>query len=159
MASASSIYSATFPANAINNGDRRGVNWSQGNSGWMDGTSGAFPDWAQITFSGVQSISQINVYTLADNYASLVTDPTSSSTFTQYGLLAFQVQYWTGSAWADVPGGNVTGNNRVMRSFSFAPISTDRIRVLVNNALYWNSRIVELKPGARLVWRATPRLL
>ncbi|WP_198938009.1 Ig-like domain-containing protein, partial [Pelomonas sp. KK5] len=88
---------------------------------------------------------QINVYTLADNFASLTADPTSGTTFTQYGITSFQVQYWTGSAWLDVPGGNVTGNNLVLRSFAFPAISTDRIRVLVNGALYYNSRIVELE--------------
>ena len=40
--------------------------------------------------------------------------------------------YWSGSAWLDVPGGNVTGNNLVWRKFTFAPVTTDRIRVLVN---------------------------
>src|SRR5262249_51906920 len=71
---------------------------------------------------------------------------TSSMTFTQYGLTAFQVQYWNGSAWVDVPGGNVTGNNLVWRQFTFAPISTDRIRVLVNSTQdnVW-SRITELE--------------
>jgi len=37
------------------------------------------------------------------------------------------VQYWNGSVWVDVPGGNVTGNNLVWRRFIFDPISTDRI--------------------------------
>jgi len=34
------------------------------------------------------------------------------------------VQYWNGSVWVDVPGGNVTGNNLVWRRFIFDPIST-----------------------------------
>jgi len=66
-------------------------------------------------------------------------------TFTLWGITAFEVQYWNGSAWVDVPGGNVTGNNLVWRRFLFAPISTDRIRVLVNNALAGSSRIMEVE--------------
>jgi hypothetical protein len=48
-----------------------------------------------------------------------------------YGLRDFEVQYWTGSAWAPVPGGTVTGNNKVWRQFTFAPLSTTKIRVYV----------------------------
>src|SRR5262249_12469675 len=141
VATASSTASTLYPISAVNDGDRRGSKWGQGGtgSGWSDATSGTYPDWAQVTFSGTQTISQINVYTLADNYASLAGDPGGNSAFTLYGITAFEVQYWTGSAWVDVPGGNVTGNNRVLRSFSFAPISTDRIRVLVSGALNSNS--------------------
>uniref|UniRef100_UPI0018E97A80 hypothetical protein n=1 Tax=Pelomonas sp. KK5 TaxID=1855730 RepID=UPI0018E97A80 len=137
----------------INDGERRGNNWGKGGtgSGWNDGTSGTYPDWVQITFSGVQSISQINVYTLADNFASLTADPTSGSSFTKYGIVDFQVQYWTGTDWQNVPGGSITGNNLVLRSVSFAPINTDRIRVNITNALYWNSRIVELE-----AWTPSP---
>jgi hypothetical protein len=28
-------------------------------------------------------------------------------TFTSFGATAFEVQYWTGSAWAIVPGGSI----------------------------------------------------
>ena len=52
---------------------------------------------------------------------------------------------WTGSDWVDVPGGNVTGNNLVWRKLTFSPISTDRIRVLVNAALGSYSRIAEVE--------------
>ena len=66
-------------------------------------------------------------------------------TFTKYGITDFQVQYWNGSAWVDVPGGNVTGNNLVWRKFTFTPVTTDRIRVLVNSALNSYSRITEVE--------------
>jgi hypothetical protein len=45
----------------------------------------------------------------------------------------------------DLPGGNVTGNNLVWKQLTFAPVSTDRIRVLVNGALAGYSRIVEVE--------------
>jgi hypothetical protein len=52
-------------------------------------------------------------------------------TFSLYGLRNFEVQYWTGSAWAPVPGGTVTNNSLVWRKFTFAPLTTARIRVFV----------------------------
>jgi len=78
-------------------------------------------------------------------------DPTPAMTFTLYGITAFQVQYWNGSGWVDVPGGNVTGNNLVWRRFMFAPISTNRIQVLVNNALGNYSRIAEIEAWSAIV--------
>ena len=45
-----------------------------------------------------------------------------------------------------VPGGSVTGNNKVWRQFTFSPITTSKIRVMVNagadNAF---SRVVEVE--------------
>jgi hypothetical protein len=65
---------------------------------------------------------------------------------TSYGITSFNVQYWTGAAWADVPGGVVTGNTLAKRKFVFPSITTDRVRVVVNSSadnLY--SRIVEIE--------------
>jgi PKD repeat protein len=143
IASASSSYNANYAPAGANNGDRKGLNWANG-GGWNDATAGAFPDWLQVTFSATQSIGEIDVFTVQDNYQAPA-DPTPTMTFSQYGIAAFEVQYWNGSAWIDVPGGNVSGNNLVWRKFSFAPITTDRIRVLVNNALNSYSRITEIE--------------
>jgi hypothetical protein len=143
VASASSLRSAGHPAAGAINGDRRGLNWSAG-GGWSDGTPGSFPDWLQVNFSGTQTIAHVDVFTLQDDWESPA-EPTSTMTFTQYGITAFQVQYWTGSAWADVPGGHITGNNHVWRRVSFTPLSTSAIRVLVNAALNSHSRIVEVE--------------
>jgi RHS repeat-associated protein len=56
------------------------------------------------------------------------------------------VQYWNGSAWATVPGGSVTGNNKVWRQFNFSAITTNKIRVVVNGgADNLLSRVVELE--------------
>jgi hypothetical protein len=84
-----------------------------------------------------------------DNYTAPI-EPTSSMTFTHYGLTYFQVQYWNGTAWADVPGGNITGNNLVWRRITFAPVTTNAIRVLVTSALAGYSRLVEVE-----AWAAT----
>ncbi len=146
VASASSwatLGSAIYPPSGANDGDRKGLNWGN-NGGWADGTPTVFPDWLQITFNGTYSIGEIDVFTVQDNFQAPVA-PTSTMTFTQYGITAFQVQYLSGSTWVDVPGGNVTGNNLVWRKFTFAPISTSAIRVLVNNALASYARIIEVE--------------
>src|SRR5262249_22175375 len=100
----------------------------------------------------VQTIGEIDVFTVQDNWAA-PSDPTPGMTFSQYGVRDFTVQYWTGTAWQTVPGGDVTGNTFVWRQFLFAPITTSRIRVNVTNGLASYSRLVEVEaytaaPGA-----------
>ncbi len=140
---ASSTYNTAFPTAAVNNGDRKGSNWGSG-GGWNDGSAGVYPDWVQVDFNGTKSISEIDVFTVQDNYAN-PQEPTETMTFTSYGITDFEVQYWDGVNWAAVPGGSVSGNNKVWRKFSFSPISTTRIRVLVTNALASFSRITEIE--------------
>jgi len=140
---ASSTYSAGYPASAVNNGDRKGIPWSAG-GGWNDATANSYPDWVQLNFNGPKTIDEIDVFTLQDNYANPA-DPTETMTFTTYGITAFDVQYFDGSNWVTVPGGSTSGNNNVWRKFSFAPVTTAKIRVLVNNALASYSRITEVE--------------
>jgi subtilisin family serine protease len=142
VATASSSTSPYLPA-AANNGDRKGLNLAAGGV-WADSSANSFPDWLQISFSNTQSIGEIDVFSVQDNYAAPL-DPTPSMTFTQYGLTDFQVQYWNGSAWLDVPQGNVTGNNSVWRRFTFTAITTNAIRLLVNSALSGYSRVAEVE--------------
>ena len=66
-------------------------------------------------------------------------------TFNLYGLRDFEVDYWTGSAWAAIPGGIVTGNNLVWRQFVFSPLATSRIRVLITQGQDGYSRITEVE--------------
>ena len=145
VATASSVYDPTYGPSKTIDGDRNGVNWTSG-GGWNDATGGTFPDWLQVNFSGPKIINEIDVFTLQDGMASLT--PTPAMTFTQYGITAFQVQYWDGAAWLDVPGGNVTGNNLVWRQFTFTSIITDRIRVLVNGSASGWSSITEVEAWA-----------
>ena len=142
VATASSSYSANYAVAAINDAVINGRNWAQG-GGWNDATEGSFPDWVQVTFAGVRTIDRITVVTLSDNFAS-DGDPSAATSFTRYGLTDFEVQYWTGAAWATVPGGTISGNRFVLRDINFASLSTDRIRVLVTGALFGYSRVVEL---------------
>lgn len=137
---------SSYPVAAVINGDRKGLNWANG-GGWNDSTSGVYPDWAEVDFNGTKSITEIDVFTLQDNYQSPA-EPTETMTFSQYGITAFDVQYWNGSSWVTVPGGSVTGNNKVWRKFTFSAISTSKIRVLVNNSLNNFSRIVEIEAWA-----------
>jgi hypothetical protein len=146
IASASSTAGAGYPPSAVNNGDRLGLNWANG-GGWNDGTNGAWPDWVEVAFNGPQTIEQVDVFTLQDNYSN-PSPPTSGMTFTQYGIVDFSVEYWTGTAWQVVPGGTVTGNNLVWRQINFLPLTTSRIRVLVAGAVDGYSRVTEVEAYA-----------
>ena len=66
-------------------------------------------------------------------------------TFLQYGIIDFNVQYWDGYNWLPLPSGSVNGNNNVRRKFSFAEITTRKIKVEVNNSLATYSRITEVE--------------
>lgn len=143
VVSASSTVSGSYPVAAVNNGDRKGIGWGSG-GGWNDGTQGVYPDWVQIDLAVMSTLSRIDVFTLQDAYASPV-EPTPSLTFQNYGITDFAIQYWTGAAWATVPGGSVTANNLVWRSFAFPEVTTDRVRVLIDDSLASYSRVVEIE--------------
>jgi YD repeat-containing protein len=142
VASASTAQSG-YPANSTNNGDRKGTNWGSG-GGWADSDGGTFPDWLQVDFNGSKSIEEIDVFTVQDGYTNPV-EPTESLTFSQYGLTGYDVQYWNGSAWTTVTGGSVSGNNKVWRKFTFAAITTSKIRVLTNAAVAGFSLLTEVE--------------
>ena len=133
---------AYAPSGAIN-GDRKGSPWGNG-GGWNDGTPDSWPDWLEVDFNGSKTIGEIDVFSVQDNYQAPVT-PTQQMTFSLYGLTNFEVQYWTGTTWQDVPGGAISGNNSVWRQVTFAPLSTTKIRILVNAALNTWSRITEVE--------------
>jgi hypothetical protein len=66
-------------------------------------------------------------------------------TFTSWGLRAFEVQYWNGTSWVDVPGGAITNNNLVWRQLVFAPVTTSKIRLLITGGLNGYSRVMEVE--------------
>src|SRR5712691_3091359 len=109
------------------------MNWGNG-GGWADSSSGTFPDWVEVDFNGSKTIDEVDVFTIQDNYAS-PSEPTETMTFSTYGLTGYEVQYWDGSAWVTVPGGGITGNNKVWRKITFSPITTSKIRVVTNAAI------------------------
>ena len=85
-------------------------------------------------------------------------------------MLAFDVQYWNGSSWVTIPGGSVTGNNKVWRKFTFSAITTNKIRVYINSVPDAWSRVVEIQAfgtsagGEKVQWLVpdhlgTPRII
>ena len=142
VASASSTYSSHYAVSGVNNGVRTGAGWAAGAGGWNDATEHTYPDWVEIAFSGPKTINEIDVFTLQDNHGAPVTE---TMTFAEHGITDFDVQYWNGSAWLNVPGGQIKGNNHVWRKLTFAGINTTKIRVVVNKALDGYSRIVEIE--------------
>ncbi|MBV9926067.1 MAG: SBBP repeat-containing protein [Acidobacteria bacterium] len=143
VAAASSSYSANYPASSVNNGDRRGLNWNSG-GGWNDATADSYPDWVEVSFPGWRSVSEVSVFTLQDSPAT-PSDPTEAMTFTKYGATSFRVQYWDGTAWADVPGGVVASNDKVWKRLAFAAVATSKVRVLLTGALAGYSRLTEVE--------------
>lgn len=140
---ASSTFSTAFPVTAVNDGDRRGINWGAG-GGWNDADYHSYPDWVEVNFGAVRTLGEVDVFTLQDNYES-PSEPTAEMTFSQYGVTNFELHYWDGAAWRVIPGTNVTGNDKVWRKLTFSPIATDRIRVWVTGALAYHSRITEVE--------------
>jgi hypothetical protein len=149
---ASSLNSDNYSPSSVINGDRKGLSPSDSiypamGGMWMDDTPSVFPDWIAIDLHGAKTINEIDVFTAQDNlYAPI--EPTAELTFTLYGISDFQVQTWNGSQWVTVPGGNVTGNNKVWRKFTFPDITTSMLRVFVQqaaNGRYPYSRIVEIE--------------
>jgi RHS repeat-associated protein len=159
-----------FPASRAIDGERRGLNYMNG-SVWQS-SDATFPQWLQVEFQNSKTIDEIDLFTLQDNYAS-PSEPTEEMTFTWYGLTSFEVQYWDGSSWVSVPGGSVTGNNKVWRKFSFSPITTTKLRVLTSASPDSWSRINEIEAwqvagsgnsGADIHWLVadhlgTPRMI
>jgi YD repeat-containing protein len=154
VATASSTYSGySFSPGAAIDGEHKGLNWLNG-GGWNDGTT-QYPDWLEVDFSGSKTIDEIDVYTVQDNYANPI-EPTETMTFSSYGNTAFEVQYWNGSTWTDVPSGNVTGNNKVWRKFNFTAITTSKIRVLINDSAdHIYSRLTEVEAWGNSVGGST----
>ncbi|MEN3328412.1 MAG: hypothetical protein V7638_3219, partial [Acidobacteriota bacterium] len=98
-------------------------------------------------------IEEIDVFTTPECPACLnQADPSSTQTFSQYGVTGFEVQYWTGSSWATVPGGSISSNNLVWRKLTFAAITTSKIRVMVTAAATDGvARIAEIE-----AWTTSP---
>jgi F5/8 type C domain len=144
VATASSEYSSSYAASRANNGDRKGPGSGGSGDYWNDAAQNTFPDWLEIAFNGSKNIDEIDLFCLQNNFTN-PGDPTETMTFSWYGLSAFEVQYWNGSGWANVPGGSVTANNLVWRKFTFSPLTTTKVRVLTNASLDGYSRITELE--------------
>ena len=141
VASATSSAGSGYPPSGAIDGDRAGRNWGTG-TGWNDFTAYSFPDALRVDFAGAKTIGEIDVFSVQDDYQS-PSEPTPTMTFTKYGLVDFDVQYWNGTSW--ITAGSVNGNNLVWRKFTFAPVTTTAIRVYVRNAADLWSRVTEVE--------------
>jgi Zn-dependent metalloprotease len=143
-ASASSEYvNGGYPASSAIDGEHKGLNWGN-NGGWNDSSRDTYPDWLEIAFDGTKTLTQIIVYTVQNNVSNPV-EPTPLTPADLYGIEDFDVQYWDGDSWETVTGGSVTGNDKAMRVFAFAPVETTKIRVMVNKGRSHWSRITEVE--------------
>jgi RHS repeat-associated protein len=147
-ATASSELSAcgsSWPARSVIDGDRLGSYWGQG-GGWADAGSGNFQnDSLEINFGTSRTIDEIDVFTVQDQYSNPA-PPTETMTFSLYGLTQYKLQYLDGSTWTDVPGASVSGNNLVWRKFSFAPLTTSKIKLIPQGAVdNGYSRVAEIE--------------
>ncbi|HXQ38489.1 MAG TPA: RHS repeat-associated core domain-containing protein, partial [Anaerolineales bacterium] len=168
VATASSAHTCCgFSTTGAINGNYRGP-WGNG-EGWNDASENVVPDWIQVDFAGSKSIDEISVFSLHDNYTQ-ENSPTETQTFSLYGLQSFNVQYWNGSSWITIPGGSVTGNNKVWRKFTFSAITTSKIRVYITQVPDSWSRVVEIQAfgtsagGEKVQWLVadhlgTPRMI
>ena len=146
VASASASFNANYGPSGTNNGDRRGLNWGNG-GGWNSPLG--LPQWLEVDFNNTYALNEIDVFTVQDDYTS-PSEPTLNMTFTLFGATGFQVQYWNGTQWTDIPSGNVTGNNRVWRQFALSPtINTNKIRILINASRDNYARLVEVEAWAQ----------
>lgn len=143
-AKASSIRDHLFETENIIDGFRFAEGWESGSAGWNDGTPNAFPDWLEVDFGSMRRINWINVFTLPDDHKD-VREPELNDKFSLYGITDFDVQYWTGRAWRNVPGGAIRNNRNVWTKISFPELATSKIRVVVRNALRGESRITEIE--------------
>jgi hypothetical protein len=139
----SSTNSWGYAASGAIDGDRTGQPWGEG-GGWNDATANAWPDWLEVDFAGAKTIDEVDVFSVQDNVYAPV-EPTTTMTFTRYGLTDFIVQYWNGTQWLAVPGGTVSGNTLVWRQITFGAVTTTKIRVLIASALDTWSRVTEVE--------------
>jgi F5/8 type C domain-containing protein len=135
--------SGNYPALSAIDSDRKGSGWGQGTGGWNDGTRGGYDDWLEVDFPTTQSIDEIDVYTLQNGWKTAINDPDQTTSATGDGILDFDVEYWDGSSWVTV--GSITNNDLAWRKFTFSPVETTKIHVVIHNSRSNYSRIVELE--------------
>lgn len=146
---ASSTMSSAYPAASVINGDRLGLNWGNG-GGWSSAGRWSGFDWLQVNFAGQKTIAEIDIFTIQDGYwAPNALTPTS--TFYQYGITAFYLQTWNGSQWVTIPSSVTSGNHLVWKKFTFAPITTDKIRLVMTDSPDGYSRVAEIE-----AWSVVP---
>lgn len=154
----SAMDDVVFKPEAAINGDRRGVRWgvdAENGSGWhgaIRNPSPTNPEWIVVDFHAPRTLEEIDVYTVQDRLYETPTPPVGPTTRCDlYGIYDFQVQYLDATRWLDneddqwvtIPlgervgptaYGSITNNGLAWRTFKFAPLTTNKIRVLVTRA-------------------------
>src|SRR6266542_4071701 len=105
----------------------------------------------------IRTISEIDLFSLQDNY-STGADPTTSTITTNYGNVDFHLQYCppgrncytNGSGWVDPPGGYITANNKARTKVSFAPVQAYAVRAALDCAQSARGYVVELEAWERV---------
>ena len=111
----------------------------------------AHPDLAGRTVAGWGFIADTTTAQDGDGRDADPSDPDdcgcngSASSWHGTPVAAFEVQTWTKTAWSTVPGGTLSGNDKVWRKFSFPAITTSAVRVLVTAALAGYSGITAIE--------------
>ena len=144
QAFASSTLNANYPASALINGERNGSGWGTVTGGWHDATYNTFPDYLELHFNGDKLVHQVDLFTLQDNFNNPVA-PTLNTTFAQYGVTAFRINYWnsTTAQWEMLR--EIQGNNKVWRRVEFDPVKTSKLSIMILNGGNSYSRVVEIE--------------
>ncbi len=131
VAFAPSQYSSGYAATIMNDGYETAKNLGSGIGGaWQPDTRNAFPYTVGVTFSGTHTISEIDVFSIPDNYASVntitATTPASSGGISGYTVEYQDINYnW-------VTAGSVSGYTLDWKKINFAPVSARAVRVTIN---------------------------
>ena len=112
---------------------------------WTDDTYDDFPDVVQINFFGRKTIDRVVVFSVEEELNDFEgIDPTDTDICSVYGLVDFTVEGWNGNNWVTL--GTVTDNELCKRTVTFAPFSTDQIRISVTAVGGWSlTRIAEVE--------------
>lgn len=140
-ATASSTQPGFAPSGA-NNGDRDSSKWAAmgaSENGWNDATTGVFPDWLRIDFTGPVVVGRVDLYTL------------DSAIFPAalWGIRDADIELLVDGSWqkmAEVRGNAVEGLLR--RTFTPVVASAVRVVVMASNDQAFTggaSRVVELE--------------
>jgi hypothetical protein len=131
-----------YPTAAMADGIVDGSDWGKApTGGWMSAGEDAFPTTVEMAFEKPQVLDAVTLWTLQDDYENADT-PTDATTFSKWGLTAFDVQVWR-DGWVTVA--QITDNNLVKRTVTFAPTAAMRLRIVCNAGLAGAARIVELQ--------------
>jgi hypothetical protein len=132
-----------YDADGAINGNRTLTDWGS-NGGW--GTASVVTGGEhvlQVDFDATYVVDTIDVITYGNLHGNA--EPVLNvTTFSTHGATAYSVEIWNGSSW--VQKGIVSGNDKVWRQFTFAPVAASKARVRVTAAATDDiARIVEFQ--------------